>query len=382
MVCDAAGTVRGIVLAGIHQWDSAALDALLPRPLLPVAQAPLICYPLWWLRDGGISAVTVCANSASRLVRQFLGDGGRLGLELDYYEDWTPRGPAGCVRDAGLCAAADVYVVTDGTIIPQTDLAELLAAHQRAAATITVAVHPVFDGNAAEGVLRPAGIYVFDRAALEHVPPTGYQDIKEVLIPRLHQRGARVAVHPISGSCPRVAGFDSYLAISAWMLEQLAAQPAPPREYTRRGEALIHDGATVAGSALLMGPVLAGPGAHVGEHTTVVGPTVLGAASEVAERAVVCRSVLWDGCVIGRDSMLDQCVIAQDVFVEPRARIYSRYVGAPQRSRPRAARGAAPHALQPDGSAVVLKPGGHRSLATAGGRVTSAAGGLNPVGTK
>jgi len=37
----------------------------------------------------------------------------------------------------------------------------------------------------------PAGVYVFERRALEHVASTGFQDIKENLIPRLHRAGER-----------------------------------------------------------------------------------------------------------------------------------------------------------------------------------------------
>lgn len=329
---NAQGTVRGIVLAGVHHWDDAALDALLPRPLWPVAQTPLICYPLWWLRAGGVSEVTVCANSASRLVRQYLGDGDRLGLDLQYYEDWTPRGPAGCVRDAGLYEAADAYVVTDGTIIPQTDLTELLAVHRRANAAITVVVRQPARDETPGVPLQPVGVYVFSPDALAQIPAGGYQDIKEILIPRLHGRGDRVVVHPIFEPCPRVTGFDSYLAVSAWTLERLVVQPAPLHGYEQCGEAFIHHSARVAPSALLMGPLLIGADAQVGENATVVGPTAIGTECSVADGATVCRSVLWDGCAVGRGGMLDECVIAQSVQVEAGARVQGCYLSSPSRS--------------------------------------------------
>ena len=92
----------GIVLAGVHRWGESEFERLLPRPLLPVAESPLICYALRWLRDGGVRAATICANSESRFVRHCLKDGSEYGLDIRYFEDLTPRGPAGCVRDAGL----------------------------------------------------------------------------------------------------------------------------------------------------------------------------------------------------------------------------------------------------------------------------------------
>src|SRR5262245_32337335 len=98
--------VRGAILAGTHSWGGTAFERAAPRPLLPIAQAPLISYAARWLRDEGVAAATVCANSSSRAVRAVLGDGSALGLRLDYYEDWVPRGAAGSARDA--CLGHDV----------------------------------------------------------------------------------------------------------------------------------------------------------------------------------------------------------------------------------------------------------------------------------
>ena len=77
---------------------------------MPVAQQPLILYVLRWLGDAGIADVTVCANSSTRAVREQLANGASLDLALKYYEDHTPRGAAGCARDAALGETADTFV--------------------------------------------------------------------------------------------------------------------------------------------------------------------------------------------------------------------------------------------------------------------------------
>src|SRR5512136_164453 len=92
--------VRGVVLAGVHQWEQNVFEQVLPRTLLPVANSPLISYPLRWLRRGGIDRMTICANSSSHLIQGYLSDEEVLGITPDYYEDIAPRGPAGCLRDA------------------------------------------------------------------------------------------------------------------------------------------------------------------------------------------------------------------------------------------------------------------------------------------
>ena len=86
---------HGIVLAGVYPGGQSELDQLAPRPLLPVAQQPLVTYALRWMKGGGLTRATICANAAARAIRAHL-DGAALGLRLDYLEDWSPRGAAAC----------------------------------------------------------------------------------------------------------------------------------------------------------------------------------------------------------------------------------------------------------------------------------------------
>src|SRR5439155_21486014 len=117
----------------------------------------------------------------------------------------------------------------------------------------------------------PAGVFVFEARVLEHVPESGYQDIKEVLIPRLYRAGERVATYSAQGRCPRVSSPESYLAVNAWMLERM---DSPPAGYRRSGEAYLHATAQVDETARLIGPVQVGPDARIGRGALVVGPTV------------------------------------------------------------------------------------------------------------
>src|SRR5258708_30289940 len=99
------GGLSAVVLAGTHHWSGSSFKKLAPRPLIPVALEPLISYSLRWLRQGGVRPATVCANGTSRAIEAALGSGDELNMELSYYHDGTPRGAAGCVRDAGLRTA-------------------------------------------------------------------------------------------------------------------------------------------------------------------------------------------------------------------------------------------------------------------------------------
>jgi NDP-sugar pyrophosphorylase family protein len=320
--------VRGIVLAGTYHWSGSAFEDLLPRPLVPVAQAPLVSYALRWLRDGGISRATLCANSASRAMRSYLGGGSRLTMRLEYHEDWTPRGAAGCVRDAATRTDADTLVVTDGTAIPAVNIGLLLDDHRTAGAAVTIVVHHDRQARSGERPLNPGGIYVFDRRVLGYIPETGFQDIKENLIPKLYRAGERVVTHAGLGVCPRVLNAETYLAVNHWMIEQIADDPSPLEHwgtYVENGEVLAHPTAWVAPGARLVGPVLLGPSVKIAANATIVGPTSLAADTTVGEGALVSRSVAWDRCRIGAGAVVDGCVLADDAEVRPHTRLFHSF---------------------------------------------------------
>jgi mannose-1-phosphate guanylyltransferase len=317
--------IRGVILAGDHPWNESSLDSVLPRVLAPVVFSPLICYPLRWLQEGGVPAMTICANSESRQVRKCLGDGSEMGIAIDYYEDWTPRGPAGCIRDAALQTDADALVVVEGAVIPRFDLCGLLDAHTKAEAAVTVVVNsdrsPSTD-NGPGDYLAPAGIYVFQREALEHVSETGYQDIKEVLIPQLYLAHGRVVTYLAEKECPRVSDAASYLSVNGWMLSQIISDRNPLPGYRKVGESRVHRNAQLADTAKLVGPVLVGPFTEIADGATIVGPTVIGVGSSIEGRAVVSRSVILDRCFVGEGSVVDQCAIMHGASVEPGDELY------------------------------------------------------------
>src|SRR5436190_416274 len=117
--------LKGIVLAGSYQWNGDGFDRLL-RPLLPVAHRPLASYAIRWLHQGGIATATVCANLGEQALKTRLGSQTPAGMELAFQVDPTPRGPAGCVRDAWFGSNAETVVVVDGNTIPVVQLEDVL----------------------------------------------------------------------------------------------------------------------------------------------------------------------------------------------------------------------------------------------------------------
>jgi ADP-glucose pyrophosphorylase len=232
------------------------------------------------------------------------------------------------VRDAGALAGSHTLVVADGTAVPTIDLEALLESHRASQAAVTAVVHR---DRSASGRPTPAGIYVFDRRVLPHIGETGFQDIKENLIPKLHRAGERVVAHETEGLCPHVFNAQTYLAVNQWMLQRLSRDDA--------ASPLVHPSACVEPGARLVGPVQLGPRARVQAGATIVGPSSIGADCLVGPGALVARSVLWTGCMVGEGSVVHGCVVGSDALVPPATALFNvvrsrqQTAGGPERRR-------------------------------------------------
>ncbi len=318
---------HGILLAGVHHWDERSLDSVVPRCLMPVGLSPLVGYILRWFADGETPNVTLCANSASRVARICLGDGAAFDTNLDYYEDFSPRGPAGCVHDVAEQVDADRFIVADANHLPRFDLRKLVETHvaSRAGMTVVLTSH-CSDDNKNDTNLRPAGVYVIERRVLDAIGDRGYQDIKEEMIPALRRRGEAVLPYIIHDRVFRVTGLLGYLMAHEFIVRQLVAGEMIGRDFERFGGSLVHKTADISSTARLIGPCVVGPRARLEAGVVLVGPTVVGEGCRVGHDAVISRSALWTDCDLGHGTRLDSSVLTYGAALRPGTELISTLI--------------------------------------------------------
>jgi mannose-1-phosphate guanylyltransferase/phosphomannomutase len=321
-------------LAGTFCWANAVFDRLQARPLVPIANQALISYAISWLRSGAVSGITICGNRETRALEPYIRQHLPADLSWTYREDPMPRGAAGCLVDAAAASPCETYVVTDAAAMPgSVDLPQLLLRHRASRAEVTMVAYPEPTRPGTPGALIPVGIYVVNQSALESVPARGFADIKEHLVPRLYQAGARVLVFETHGPVPRVLNAQSYLAVNAMAIESVVSSPIVPAGYLRRGDALVHAEATLAPDAVLAGPVLIGRGVQVRRGAVVIGPTSIGCDAVVNEGALVSRSAVWRRSRVASAASLDLCIVGDGAVITTRS--------AGQRANVKAASGLA-----------------------------------------
>jgi NDP-sugar pyrophosphorylase family protein len=129
--------IEAIVMAGGMGKRLAPYSTILPKPLMPLGDAPVLEYLLRKLRGHGIRRVSLAVNHLRHLIQAFFGDGHSLDLEIVYTVEDKPLGTCGSVAQV-LNQMAERFLLLNGDLVTDLDLLDLLSQHAQWDAAVTV----------------------------------------------------------------------------------------------------------------------------------------------------------------------------------------------------------------------------------------------------
>ncbi|MEU6715922.1 sugar phosphate nucleotidyltransferase [Nonomuraea sp. NPDC046802] len=131
-----------VILAGGKGVRLRPYTSALPKPLVPIGEEyAILDIILQQLAGQGFTTATLAVGHLSPLIRAFVGDGSRWGMEVDYTEEVTPLstiGPLFPIRDR----LPENFLVMNGDVLTTLNYADLLAQHIETGAPLTVATSP------------------------------------------------------------------------------------------------------------------------------------------------------------------------------------------------------------------------------------------------
>ena len=186
---------------------------ILPKPLLPIGDRPILEIILGQLAGAGFRRVDLCVGHLGDLIRVYLSEGTVLpaGLELDWH--WEPEEPLGTAGALRVVPGLDTtFLAMNGDILTTLDYGQLMVHHRESGAALTIAIQGrrveidlgviELDGARVTGYReKPAltydvsmGVYAYEPRALEHLPSEGPCQFPE-LVQRLLDAGEHVAAY-------------------------------------------------------------------------------------------------------------------------------------------------------------------------------------------
>src|ERR1700751_6180986 len=137
--------MRAVVMAGGEGTRLRPMTANQPKPLLPVANKPIMEHVLRLLKRHGFDETVVTVQFLASLVRNYFGDGEDVGMSLQYATEESPLGTAGSVKNAEDELKDGTFLVISGDALTDMDLSEMVRFHRDNGALVTVGLPRVPD---------------------------------------------------------------------------------------------------------------------------------------------------------------------------------------------------------------------------------------------
>lgn len=220
--------MRAVVLAGGKGQRLRPYTTILPKPLMPIGDMPILEVVLRQLKAAGVTRVTMAVGHLAELLQAFFGDGHRFGLAIDYSFEERPLGTVGPLTLIPGLKEEGTFLMMNGDILCTLDYQALIRCHRetRAAATIATyrrkvkidfgVIETASDGLLTGYVEKPSfeyqvsmGIYCFDSRVLGILRHNEFRDFPD-LVRSLIAAGEKVASFPFGGYWLDIGRPDDY----------------------------------------------------------------------------------------------------------------------------------------------------------------------------
>lgn len=193
---------RAILLAGGKGTRLRPYTVVLPKPLMPIGEYPILEVVVRQLVQSGFDRITMAVNHQAELIKAFFGDGSKWGVFIDYSVEDRPLGTMGPLRL--IPDLPDHFLVMNGDILTNLDFCGFYQQHVRTNSLFTISSHRrqqvidygVLETDALECLVgfheKPKteyevsmGIYMVSRSVLDVIPgdrPYGFDNLMLDLI--------------------------------------------------------------------------------------------------------------------------------------------------------------------------------------------------------
>ena len=89
--------MKAVIMAGGEGSRLRPLTSNAPKPMLPVANVPMMEHVIALLRRHGFDEIVVTVAFLANAIKTYFGDGSEFGVTLHYAHEAVPLGTAGSV---------------------------------------------------------------------------------------------------------------------------------------------------------------------------------------------------------------------------------------------------------------------------------------------
>ena len=359
--------MKAVIMAGGEGTRLRPLTSNQPKPMMPIANRPMMEHIVELLKEHGFDDIVVTVAFLANTIRNYFGDGSEFGVRMVYATEETPLGTAGSVRNAMQELKDERFLVISGDVLTDIDLSAVVKFHEERGAMATIGLKAMEnplefgivitneDGSIERFLEKPTwgqvfsdtintGIYVLEPEIFDHIAADKPVDFSSEVFPELLEQGKPVFGYVADGYWEDVGTLEAY---------NKAHQDILDRKVDIRIEGFemghgvwLGEGSEIDPAAKVEGPAVIGDycrvqaGAHIREYT-VLGSNVMVGPDAYLERAIVHDNAYLDagvrlrGAVVGRSSDLrkgarceegvvlgDECFVGEHAVINQSVKVY------------------------------------------------------------
>jgi mannose-1-phosphate guanylyltransferase len=331
--------MKAMVLAAGVGSRLEPLTSQLPKPLVPVANTPVMEHILALLKKHGITEVISNLHYLPEKIQAHFGDGRDFGMHLQFKLEKELSGDAGGVRACKDFFGGETFIVLMGDLLTDANLTRIIDEHKKKKALATIAIKEVDDVSQfgvavtndagfitgfqekpkpeeALSKYASTGIYVLEPEIFDHIPGEGVYGFGRQLFPTLVENGLPVLGSKIDDCYwSDVGTINQYRLSNFDAVHGLVKVSLPPHSMPRL---ILDAGASLADDVDVQGHLLLGRNSKVAAGATIRGTVVVGHNCTIGEGAHLQDTVIWNDSKVGARAQLtncavgNQCVVADD----------------------------------------------------------------------
>lgn len=219
-------TKTAVLLAGGKGTRLRPYTVVLPKPLMPIGEYPILEVVIRQLTACGFGRIIIAVNHQAELIKAFFGSGSKWNVAIEYSLEDQPLGTIGPLRLIGDLPAD--FLVMNGDILTDLDYGNFFRAHTESAHEFTISSYErenridygvldtdhrghlvAFREKPVEQYEVSMGIYMMSRTVLRYIPQFGPYGFDELMQDML-RASQPVAVRRFHGYWLDIGRTDDY----------------------------------------------------------------------------------------------------------------------------------------------------------------------------
>lgn len=316
--------MKAVILAAGQGTRLRPVTLTMPKPLVPVANKPLLVYAIDVLKNAGLSEIGIVIASMESPIVAALGDGSALDVKIEYIIQEEQLGLAHAIGMAQDFVGDDPFCVMLGDNIFQDQMESLLRGFPDSEADAVIALYEVPDptrfgiaevteGEIVRVVEKPkdppsnlaiCGIYMFRKSifdAIGQITPSarGELEITDAIQVMVSSK-AKVQPYVLSGWWMDAGKPDAIITTNSLVLADLPYTPAIEDERVE-GDSFVSHRVVMGANSKVIDSVVRGP-TIIGDNVTIknayIGPYSAIGDNVLVENSEVDSSIIMKDCVI------------------------------------------------------------------------------------